>query len=116
MQELQVPKSHLLQGKEAITALNEYIGELEQYTGEDLTRTQTAALIKLAKGLISSIENETTADEQVKEPSLVAQVRWTLSRLLQHSSEDLSTIRLNGRASDTTITSNPLRPLQHRMK
>lgn len=116
MQEFQVPKSHILQGKEAIKALNEYIGELEQYTGEDLTKTQTTALIKLAKGLISTIEDETSSDEQVKEPSLVAQVRWTLSRLLQHSSEDLSSARLNGRTSDTTITSNPIRPLQHRMK
>jgi hypothetical protein len=116
MQALELPKSQILQGNEAIDALNEYISELHQYNGEDLTKTQTNALIKLAKGLISTIENETSSADRMKEPNLMTQVRWTLSRLLQHSSEDLSSTSPNGRASDTSIASIPLGTLQHRIK
>lgn len=116
MQASQLPKSHILQGNEAINALNEYVSELQQYTGEDLTKTQATALIKLAKGLISTIEDETLSADRMKEPNLVGQVRWTLSRLLQHSSEDLSNNWPTARSSDTSITPNPIGTLQHRIR
>ncbi len=116
MQAFQLPESHILQGNEAISALNEYISELQQYPGEDLTKTQTTALIKLAKGLISTIENETPSADRMKEPNLVGQVRWALSRLLQLSSEDLSNNWPNARSSDTSITLNPIGTLQHRIR
>jgi len=62
MQPIEVPKFPTLHGKKAIKALHYFINELETQGGKELTENQTAALIKLAKGLISSIEAETLSD------------------------------------------------------
>ncbi|MCW3980240.1 MAG: hypothetical protein NWF11_02065 [Candidatus Bathyarchaeota archaeon] len=116
MREFEVPKFQVVRGKEAINALSEYISELEQYDGEDLSRTQITALIKLAKGLISSIENETPSDTKVREPGLLAQVRGTVSKLVKYSSEGLGNTRVDEKTRDTSIATNPLIALQHPMK
>ena len=48
-----------MRGEEAIEALCNYILELEEQRGKELTEKQNTALVKLAKRLISSIEAET---------------------------------------------------------
>ncbi|MCW4052835.1 MAG: hypothetical protein NWE78_06480 [Candidatus Bathyarchaeota archaeon] len=116
MREFEVPKFQVLRGKEAINALSEYISELEQYAGEDLTKTQIAALIKLAEGLISSIENETTIDANVREPGLLAQVRGTVSRLLKYPSEGVENTRPDEKFRNLGIAVSPLRALHDPMK
>ena len=70
MQSLEIPEFQILRGEKAIKALYDFINELEEQRGEELKEKQIAALIKLAKGLISSIEAETrsgTSDKDIKE-------------------------------------------------
>lgn len=57
MQTLETSNLEVLDGARAIEALREYIDELEERRGEDLTKRQTDAMIKLANALISSIES-----------------------------------------------------------
>jgi len=48
----------VLEGEEAIKVLNEIINELMAGQAEELTKKQAKAMIKLVKGLISTIERE----------------------------------------------------------
>ena len=70
MQPLEIPEFQILRGEKAIKALHDFINELEEQRDKELTEKQIAALTKLAKGLISSIEAETrsdTSDKDIKE-------------------------------------------------
>lgn len=58
MKSLEARNFEVLNGEKAIEALSDYIEELEERRGKDLTEKQTDAMIKLAKGLISSIKSE----------------------------------------------------------
>ena len=55
MQPVVVPRYPRLRGEKAVRFLQDFINELEEQRGKELTEKQTTALIKLAKGLISSI-------------------------------------------------------------
>ena len=66
MQYIEIPEFPVLRGEKAIKALYDFIDELEEQRGKELTEKQTTALIKLAKGLISSIEAETRSDTSYK--------------------------------------------------
>ena len=59
MESVKIPKFRRLRGEAAVEALNEFIAELEDQRGKELTDKQTNALIKLAKGLIAAINTET---------------------------------------------------------
>jgi len=67
MQSVKIPKFQRLRGEEAIKALDEFIAELEEQRGKELTDKQTNALIKLAKGLMASIKIETRSITSRKE-------------------------------------------------
>ncbi|UCH32160.1 MAG: hypothetical protein JSV05_01865 [Candidatus Bathyarchaeota archaeon] len=69
------PAIVVLKGEEAITALNQYIEELRGGQAEELTEEQTGVMIKLAKGLISTIENESLAPESSQNPPLIQRLR-----------------------------------------
>lgn len=56
MQPNQIPEFPKLRGEEATEALHDFIKELEEQRGKELTDKQTTALIKFSLGLISSIE------------------------------------------------------------
>ena len=74
MRHIEIPEFPVLRGEKAIKALYDFIDELEEQRGKELTEKQTTALIKLAKGLISSIEAETRSDtsyKNIKEMSFV---------------------------------------------
>lgn len=74
MRYLEIPEFPVLRGEKAVKALYDFIGELEGQRSEKLTERQTDALIKFAKGLISSIEEEkqaTTPIKNVKEKHFV---------------------------------------------
>lgn len=58
MQSVKIPSFQRLRGEEAVKALNEFIAELEEQRGKELTDKQTNALIKLAKGLMKSVKTE----------------------------------------------------------
>lgn len=56
MQDVEMPEISVLHGDEAIKALQQYIDELEKQDVEGLTENQTRALVKIAQGLISTLE------------------------------------------------------------
>jgi len=66
LQYIKIPKLPIWRGEEAIEALHENIKEFEQQRGKELTDKQADAMIKLAKGLISSIEAEVAASKSRK--------------------------------------------------
>jgi len=53
---IQIPEFPILRGEKAVKALRDFIAELEEQRGKELADKQTKALIKIAKGLISSIQ------------------------------------------------------------
>lgn len=55
---IEIPEFPRLHGKKAIKALHDFIAELKEQKGKELTDKQTTALTKIAKGLISSIQAE----------------------------------------------------------
>lgn len=63
---IEFPKFTRLSGKKAIKGLHDFINELEEQKGEELTDKQTTALIKLAEALISSIEAEIRSNTSTK--------------------------------------------------
>lgn len=50
----------VLRGEKEIRTLRDFINEFEEQMGRELTEKQMAALIRLAEGLISSVEKEIT--------------------------------------------------------
>ncbi len=63
---MEIPEFPVLRGEKAIEALYDFIDELEEQRGKELTEKQIHALIKLTKGLISSIEAETQSGSSHK--------------------------------------------------
>ena len=53
-----IPEIPELRGQKAISALYDAIAELEEQRGNQLTEKQSRALIKIAKGMISSLQVE----------------------------------------------------------
>ncbi len=66
MQSIILPNFPRLKGEEAITALNNFIKELEEKRNKKLTKKQTKTLKKFAKGIISSIEAEQSRESPKK--------------------------------------------------
>lgn len=55
---IEIPEFPRLRGEKAIKALHGFIAELEEQNEKGLADKQTKALMKIAKGLISSIQAE----------------------------------------------------------
>ena len=88
MQYIEIPEFPRLRGEKAIEALYDFVNELEEQRGKELTDKQTAALIKFAWGLISSIEVEKqlgTSDKDIKEIRFVSQLKKTILRYIPDS-------------------------------
>jgi len=77
MQPIEIPEFEILRGEKAIEALNVFINELEGQRDKELTDKQTNALIKMAKGLISSIEAETRLEDSSEETDLLRHLKET---------------------------------------
>jgi hypothetical protein len=95
MQYYERPEIYVLKGEEAIEALNNYVEELKEKTPEELTKKQAKVMIKLAKGLIQTIENEPSPQQITQDiPQLFNKLRKTitdnLSKLLQEPSPPTS--------------------------
>ncbi len=79
MQLIEIPEFPILRGEKAIKVLYDFINGLEEQRAKELTEKQTAALIKFARGLISSIEAETrsgTSDKDIRKMRFVALAYW----------------------------------------
>lgn len=66
-----VPKSKILSGEKAIKALHEYISKLNGEKSAELTERHKVTLMKIAKGLISSLEGEKRIHESEKSQFLI---------------------------------------------
>ena len=55
---IEIPEIPELHGEKAVKVLYDAIAELEEQRGNQLTDNQAKALIKIAKGMISSIQVE----------------------------------------------------------
>ena len=82
MQPIEIPEFPKLRGEEAIEALHNFIDELEEQKDKELTDKQTAALIKFAEGLISTIETERLSNTSDKEISFVNQFKKTIMKYI----------------------------------
>jgi predicted DNA binding CopG/RHH family protein len=58
MEFIEIPETVRVGGKEAIKSLNDYISELEQHETNELTPKQKSTMIKFARCLMASIEDE----------------------------------------------------------
>ena len=88
MQDIEMPKLQVLEGKEAITALKEYIRELNEKGDEDLSPSQIKVLIKLADGLISTIESESHPSGSKEKPQILARLKSAIAENLLSIKED----------------------------
>jgi len=66
MQYMKIPEFPVFRGEKAIRFLHDFANELEEQRSEELTEKQAATLIKIAKGLISSIEAEVCTKEKLR--------------------------------------------------
>lgn len=81
MQLVEIPYSPVLSGEEAIKAIQEFTRQVEE-ENEELTIQQTNTLIKVAQGLISTIEAESVAPcKDNKEMPVMKRVK---NSLLKH--------------------------------
>lgn len=64
MQLIEIP---VLRGEKAIRILHDFIDELEEHRGKELTEKQITVLIRFARGLISCIEAETRSSSLAKD-------------------------------------------------
>ena len=89
MQPIEIPEIIVLRGEEAIEALHGFITELEGQRGEDLTDKQIDALVRLAEGLISSIEAEIQSKASKEEMHLVKWLKKTTMECISRSAQIL---------------------------
>ena len=95
MQPVEIPEFPKLRGEEAIEALNDFVRELEEQRGKELTDKQTTALMKFSLGLISSIEAENRASR-------------TMDRLCEEMKEERRLItRLKKQLQNTFLNTLP---------
>ena len=88
MQFIEIPEFPRLRGQKAVEALYDFMDELEEQRGEELTDKQTTALIKFARGLISSIEVEmrsSISDKDIRETRFVGQLKETITQYIPES-------------------------------
>ena len=88
MQFVEIPEFPRLRGQKAVEALCDFMDELEEQRGEELTDKQTTALIKFARGLISSIEVEmrsSISDKDIRETRFVGQLKETITQYIPES-------------------------------
>jgi len=92
MQPIEIPEFEILRGEKAIEALYVFINELEEQRGKELTDKQTNALIKMAKGLISSIETETQLDTSSEETDLLIHLKKTTIKCISDVRTRISSV------------------------
>ena len=88
MQFVEIPEFPRLRGQKAVEALCDFVDELEEQRGEELTDKQTTALIKFARGLISYIEVEmrsSISDKDIRETRFVGQLKETITQYIPES-------------------------------
>jgi hypothetical protein len=88
MEYIKRPKFPVLCGEEAINALYNYVDELEEKESPELTEKHKAVLTKVAKALISSLEDEVQTKEKVGKfgfPIPLDRIKQAILKPLQES-------------------------------
>ena len=83
MQSIEIPEFPRLRGEEAIGALYDFVEELGNRKGKELTEKQIATLTKFAWGLTSSIEAERqlgASNIDIKQMRFADHVRKTIRK------------------------------------
>lgn len=95
MKPILIPEFSKLHGEEAIEVLHDFIRELEERRGMELTTKQINALTKFSLGLISSIEAEERPNR-------------TMNRCAKQTGrETLSITRFKKKLQNTFLRTNP---------
>jgi hypothetical protein len=93
MQDYHRPEILTLKGEEAAAVLREYLKELQRAKPEELTERQTAAMIKITEGLLSTIEAEAPISAAKRRHHLLSKVTSAVQRLDSEASpQDLSSV------------------------
>jgi hypothetical protein len=100
MRYIEIPETPKIQGEDAILALKSYVKELQEEKGNtELSPKQTRAMIKLANGLISSIQTEIRAkspNRNSKPQRLVSILKEAVAKsALENRSEQRHTTTVN---------------------
>ncbi len=106
MRFIEIPEIPKIHGKKAIQALNEFISELKEQKNKELTRKQKAAMIKLARGLISSIEAEMQAkasSKGIRKMRFVKQLKETIRKHIVESDRADDNDELRNRPSNSSL-------------
>ena len=82
MQQHSSPEIRVLEGEKAIEALEECITQLEENKPGKLTQKQTETMIKLAKTLITVIDDETTILKTLKASQIWPKLKTTLNSFI----------------------------------
>lgn len=85
MRSIEIPESPRLRGEEAIWAVNDFVTELRNRKGKELTERQIAAVVKFVQGLTASIEEERKLNgskQSIKEMRLVSKVRRKIMKFI----------------------------------
>ena len=75
-----MPKFKVLHGEEAIKALHDYIEEINREESGELPERQKAALTKVAKALILSLEDEHRIKEEINESGFLSEIKRAILR------------------------------------
>ena len=81
MKQIKRPETYVLKGKEAIGALEAYVSEMKKNKPDELTETQTNAMVALAEGIISAIDKEASWEGH-RHPSLLPKIKQAVGGLL----------------------------------
>jgi len=91
MQHYYKPKVLVLKGEDEIKALEEYIMELKCNKPEELSQKQAQVMRKLAKGLVSAIEEESIYQKSLARPHFLPKLETTIknyiSKIFEESEE-----------------------------
>jgi hypothetical protein len=89
-----MPNLQILEGQDAIVALQEYINELTENADEgDLTQSQIQALVKSAEGLISAIKSDLTSRHPRKNQPFLTRFKSVLTEKFLSNHGNLEYIR-----------------------
>ena len=104
------PNTVVVKGEQAVAVLNEFINELQKGQAEELTQKQTDAMIKLTKGLISTIESETQTPPK-KLVSFLPQIKCKIEKFLPPLIEQIKQLDIPTQADSKSNLHHP--PLPH---
>jgi hypothetical protein len=107
-----VPKTAAPQGAQAIEALEKLIQEIKESNPEELTEGQAAIVIRVARVLITVLDQETPVWKSIEFSDLLGRIKTTMGRLI----DEISKARPSLEATVTTVKDQALFDLNARQR